>query len=950
MARSVPRTLTTASHAHPEPFSAEDQLTSPSPNSSPDSRPSIRLITTSSSPPASPSPSTHLASRPALPNRRRSTTLSAPDALARTSSSSGSGSTLRPVPRGVGGPLAHRRSFSEALSAAFVWTRAGDLTDELVDSTGLSSLPTSSVPPIEAPIPASTAPQPRKVKNTHSIDLLRRASTLFHPLSSSSLRKPLPTTVGTPHKIRSTPHKRATGKEKEKAKGKGMVRRWVKEKVVKAKKGFGRIRRAGGEELTSGEPVSATKGGAGQSEEGWENEDETDIEGECATVTAKSKKRPRVSGASTIRQSEVFAGGNVSSPFSPSMRNRKGYPANLSASLSRRSTIRRDPLPSSSPSTHSFRFIATSARKRQRLKRPSLSTSTTSYSRFVEIPKREGSVLDRPRPVERSEALRMRMSLNSLRSSVGVAGEGARRSRIVSTVYESASARIEEPTREVDEEDPLKDLFGSSDDEVGGNAQIFPVPSADEHVSLAPHLEPSRFVRSAAPSPASIRTARRFASMPAGVVIDEPNGTASELWQTRLERTKATRRSRRNDALTPFSPIDASELSKSSSMERKHRRSRSAGILDVPSVDLGSSTNTIQELTQVVDGEIERASWRDGSEQEEEDWTSADEADEFGRGERSTFVKYRDFATPIVSHHGDAYSTTESEVGSPYKDAPEDDSILFTSPTALDFPDPDSESESDVASALVVPARRSSKEVVRKGSLADLTNTRLSPSPTSDVVFPRNSLSSPTESKFQISPIQPISPFKFGSPFKKVGELISVHEEKVRLSNVPGGWSPRSPPVHASFTSSSSSASVDQSFDQPSSSPTIRTYSSPTPAPPNSPTALTLSPSSTLSAALLKKTAAMVFATPPAARDGEGLKRTVRPGSPASKAKARVAVGAEGTWEIYEDEKLADEEEQLKEREVVRGLRRSDRDAKSAADASRVPLTDKENLVGVTRS
>lgn len=137
--------------------------------------------------------------------------------------------------------------------------------------------------------------------------------------------------------------------------------------------------------------------------------------------------------------------------------------ANLSASVSRRSTIRRDPLPSSSPSTHSFRFIATSARKRQRVKRPSLSTSTTSYSRFVEIPKREGSVLDRPRPVERSEALRMRMSLTSLRSSVGAGAEG-RRSMVVSAVYESA--KIEEATREVDEEDPLKGLFGSSDDEV----------------------------------------------------------------------------------------------------------------------------------------------------------------------------------------------------------------------------------------------------------------------------------------------------------------------------------------------------------------------------------------------------------------------------------------------------------------------------------------------------
>ncbi|BGP35249.1 hypothetical protein JCM10296v2_007084 [Rhodotorula toruloides] len=843
----------------------------------------------------------------------------------------------------MGAPLAHRRSFSEALSAAFVWTRAGDSTDELADPTGRPSLPSSSVPPTEAPVDVLTAPQPRKLKTKQSLDLLRRASTLFHPASSSSLRRPVPTATTTPHKVRSTPHKKTIA-GKEKGEGKGVVRRWVREKVVKAKEGFGRIRRAGGDEMTRGEADVEGKEDAKLSEEGWVNEDETDEErGEKqSTVTAKSKKRPRVSGASTIRQRESLAGGPVSSPFSPSMRSRKGYPvdilspANLSASVSRHSAIRRDPLPSSSPSTNSFRFIATSARKRQRLKRPSLSTSTTSYSRFVEIPRREGSVLDRPRPIERSEALRMRMSLNSLRCSVGAAGEG-RMSRVVSAVYESA--RI----GEVEEEDPLKGLFGSSDDE------IFPVPAAD-NASLAQPLERSRFVRSAAPSPASISITCCFSSMPVALVVEGSNGTVSKSRQTRLERAKATRRSRRKDALPPFSPIHSSGGSISSPMGRKHRRSRSIGIFGTTSVNLASSTNTIQELTLAVDGEIERASRGEGfDEQEEEGWTSADEVDEFGRGEGSMLVRYRELDTPTGSRHSDTYSATESEVESPYKDALEDDSILFTSPTALDFPDLDSESETDVASALVVPARRLSKVVVRKGSLADLTNARLSPSPTSDVGFSRELLSSPTESKFEISPIQPVSPFKFGSPYKKVGELISVHEGKVRLSNGPGLWSPRASSADPALTSSSSSAPRIHAFDQPSSSPTIRTYSSPTPAPPNSPTALTLSPSSTLKAALLKRTAAMVFATPPAARGEVGLKRAVRPGSPASKAKARAAVGEEGTWEFYEAEKLAGEEEQLTEREVVRGLRPTDKGAKSAAADSRVPLTDKENFVGGTR-
>ncbi|PRQ71189.1 hypothetical protein AAT19DRAFT_10729 [Rhodotorula toruloides] len=691
--------------------------------------------------------------------------------------------------------------------------------------------------------------------------------------------------------------------------------------------------------MRRGEAVVVGQEGAAHQEEGWENEEETDTEDKRATVTAKSKKRPRASGASTIRQRESLAGGTVSWPFSPSMRSRKGYPANLSASVSRRSTIRRDPLPSSSPSTHSFRFIATSARKRQRVKRPSLSTSTTSYSRFVEIPKREGSVLDRPRPVERSEALRMRMSLTSLRSSVGAGAEG-RRSMVVSAVYESA--KIEEATREVDEEDPLKGLFGSSDDEV------FPVTSAD-NATLAPPFERSRFVRSAAPSPASVTTARRFSSMPASLVVDQPTGTALKSRQTTLERAKATRRSRRKDALTPFSPTDSFKHSTSSSMEREYRRSRSAAVaLDTPSVDLRSSTNTIQELTQVVDGEIERASGRDGHEgQDEEDWTSADEVDEFGRGERSAFVDYRNVETPTVSRYGDAYSTTESEVESPYKDAPEDDSILFTSPTALDFPDLDSESESDVASALVVPARRLSTEVVRKGSLADLTNARLSP--ISDVAFSHHLLSSPNESKFQISPIQPISPFKFGSPFKKVGELIHVHEEKVRLSNAAGMWSPRASYAEPAFTSPSSASRI-HAFEQPSTSPAIRTYTSPTPAPPNSPTALTLSPSSTLNAALLKKTAAMVFATPPAVRSEDGLKRTVRPGSPASKAKAKMTGGEKERWDFYDAEKGGVEQGHLKEKEIDAGSRRVEKGAKPLAPVSRTSLIDKENFVDRTRS
>ncbi|GAA6055140.1 hypothetical protein NBRC10513_000813 [Rhodotorula toruloides] len=864
-----------------------------------------------------------------------------PDDLARTSLnlSSGSGPTLRPVSRGFGAPLTHRRSFSEALSAAFDWTRTADSTDELADPTGTPSLPSSSIVSIEARADVSTAPELRKLKTTQSLDLLRRASTIFHPASSSTLHKPLTSTVGTPHKVCSTPHKRATGKEKGREKGKGAVRRWVKENLAKVQGGLGKLGRVKAEEMRRGEAVVVGQEGAAHQEEGWENEEETDTEDKRATVTAKSKKRPRASGASTIRQRESLAGGTVSWPFSPSMRSRKGYPANLSASVSRRSTIRRDPLPSSSPSTHSFRFIATSARKRQRVKRPSLSTSTTSYSRFVEIPKREGSVLDRPRPVERSEALRMRMSLTSLRSSVGAGAEG-RRSMVVSAVYESA--KIEEATREVDEEDPLKGLFGSSDDEV------FPVTSAD-NATLAPPFERSRFVRSAAPSPASVTTARRFSSMPASLVVDQPTGTALKSRQTTLERAKATRRSRRKDALTPFSPTDSFKHSTSSSMEREYRRSRSAAVaLDTPSVDLRSSTNTIQELTQVVDGEIERASGRDGHEgQDEEDWTSADEVDEFGRGERSAFVDYRNVETPTVSRYGDAYSTTESEVESPYKDAPEDDSILFTSPTALDFPDLDSESESDVASALVVPARRLSTEVVRKGSLADLTNARLSP--ISDVAFSHHLLSSPNESKFQISPIQPISPFKFGSPFKKVGELIHVHEEKVRLSNAAGMWSPRASYAEPAFTSPSSASRI-HAFEQPSTSPAIRTYTSPTPAPPNSPTALTLSPSSTLNAALLKKTAAMVFATPPAVRSEDGLKRTVRPGSPASKAKAKMTGGEKERWDFYDAEKGGVEQGHLKEKEIDAGSRRVEKGAKPLAPVSRTSLIDKENFVDRTRS
>ncbi|GEM11544.1 hypothetical protein Rt10032_c15g5561 [Rhodotorula toruloides] len=915
---------------------AEEQLASPSPNSSPESRPAIRLVTTTSSPPASPSPSSRRSDHTEPRSRRRWTSL-----LARTSlnSASGSGSTPGPVPRESETTLVHRRSFSEALSAAFDWTRAAGSASELAHATGPPPLP--SLPPIpsrELPldvlVPNLSDPKPRNVKKTQSLDLCRRASTLFHPAPSSALHKPLQT-IGTPHKTRSTPHKkRVVGKEKDEGKARGSVRRWVKEKVGKAKQGLGKIRRGARAERNHGDTGVDATNGAGHNEEGWENEEDTEVQGTAQNrvqVTTRSTKRPRVSGPSTIRQRDsVGRGGDVSSPFSPPTRGRNGYPANLSASVSGRSTLRRDHLPSSSRSTHSFRFVATSARKRQRVKCSSLSTSTTSYSRFVEIPRREGSVLERPRPVERSEALRMGMSLTSLRSSL----EWSTSSRVVSVAGPNASARMEEALGEVDDEDPLKGLFGSSDDE------RFPTPSID-HASHAPPFDRSRFNRSAAPSPASIAGSRRISHVPASLNVGDSAGTASALRKIRLERTKATRRAKRNDVLPRFSPIDVPKSSVSGT-DRRHHRSSFGRTQSAILIDLGSNTKTIQDLTQVIDGDFKRATWvEEFDEQDEDGWTSADEVDDFGRPEASRFANYRDFATPTVSRHGDAGSTTNEEVESPYKDAPEDDSILFTSLASLDFPNLDSESETDVASVLVVPARRLSKEVVRKGSLADLANARLVPSPTS---------ASPTESRYQISPIQPISPFKFGSPFKKVGDPIHVHGEKVRLRNISGTWSPRAQHFDTSLTYSSSSATRTPVSDQRLSSATIRTHSSPTPAPPSGPTALTLSPSSTLNAALLKKTAAIVFATPPGARSVEdGLKSTVRLGLPDSNAEASSAGEEQERWRIYEDQESALEGETSREGKVLSASSRAEKAARMTAAVPGTSFTDKENFVGGTR-
>lgn len=995
MARSVPRALTPAARAHRAAFCTEEQP------SSPDSRPAIRLVTASSSPPASPSPFTTPSDSREPAHRRRSTSVSAPEGLARASSlnlSNGSASTLRPVLRGSERTIQHRRSSSQALSAAFVWSRA-DSTSGLAHETDTS--PSAATPEDELSISLAVSAedvQPRKLKKTQSFDVLRRASILFHPASSTSTpavrdtpQNP-PTTVTPRAKTRNTAHKdRASGKRK--AVG---LRGWIDETARKAKGGWGKLVRAGGDGMKRGEAVVEKAEGVDDQADGWENEEEEEEEKdkcvESPTTVTTSKKRPRTSGASTIKQrGSLSGGGRICSPISPSMRGRSGksgaspfalpsvthlrvlhttepsipfFAGNLASSASRHSTIRREPLPSSSPSTHSFRFVATSARKRQRIKRSSLSTSTTSYSRFVEIPKREGSVLHRPRPVKKSELLRI--STTSLRSSVGpsTTDEG-RRSRVVS--FASPSTRIEEATSDVDEHDPLKGLFCHSDDEVRPLPfsmplkalrltlavvcwQVFPVTGVDG-ASLASPLKRARFVRSAAPSPASSKATSHISATPASSRIE----TSMSRGHVTLERTKATRRSRRSKTVSPFSTIDVSKDSKSSSSAHYSRRSRHIEAAEPAQVDLASSTSTIDELRRVVDAEIERSSRRSGeyNGESEAEWTSADELEEVGQG-GANFIGQRHLVTPSVSRHGDAGSMTQSDVGSPFKDAPEDDSLIFTSPTSVDFPvhayDLDTDSETDVASALVVPARRLSKEVVCKGSLADLAGARLASSSTS--ATSSDALEPVPESRYQISPIQPISPFKFGSPYKKVGELISVHEEKVRLSTGTGAWSPRAAYFDTSFQSSSSAASPPHSLERSSSSPTIRTYSSPTPDPCNSPTALTLSPSTTLNAALLKKAAAMVFATPPAAKgasESDGLKRTVRPGSPASKARAGGLEGEKRDWAIYEDEESAAEEDG-KQREVVgSGLRQAEKDSKSLAAAPRTPFADQKNLAGGTR-
>ncbi|GAA5989936.1 hypothetical protein JCM10908_002384 [Rhodotorula pacifica] len=547
-------------------------------------------------------------------------------------------------------------------------------------------------------------------------------------------------------------------------------------------------------------------------------------------------------------------------------------------------------------------FRASSSRKRVRVSygRASLGTVTATTPGSILSTSR---VLNRARPVSRSEALVGEYTARAmLRSSV------TSRKELGSSMENGKNAREaedgDEEWVEEDEEERL-DEFG-----MAHPASRQTAADGTSTISYLAHLEQgsrAHFYRSLAPSPISTRTVKRKISDSQRTVVERPQISSAQSSVLSLRdlsrRAFADGSQLLNEDDSTSSPLTA--LVKQ--LARAHSSSQDG---DVEESDSGLDSPATTDESDAPNSERHRA--RRPRPFQLPEWlpfatlarsvTGANDAETASKAEEQVYSQ-------------------AGEPTSPFEDAPEELDADHPS-VGLGHGRPAHQVDSaDLASARVVGARRLSRELVRKGSLAELRKSYSSGlSGCGTVSAPVSPTSFEDEGMITMyGTVMAPSSASVASPAfpESVGIGLELGDKTLSLSAPTSTHLPSLSPV--------SPFSFPFAPDNPSSSPLAAV--SPPPAPPLAPTQpddlrksyrdltrlsadFPLPPAHIPEAsAALRQTALEVFRFPPidATISGEALRRTIRPGDAATAAAGKKKQARLETWEVFRDEVLSPE-------------------------------------------